>query len=165
MSPSHGIKALTTDEAFQEQCFLWEKGASKIFRMQNNILYIKHWRKDKRLCEHFSKLSRKSIGTYLTFILYFIVYLAYYIYIFFQISERKERTRMVYNITKHCKRNIWTKETRCYQKLTNFTFIWLSPQVVVVKNHSAEMLLYTHSRDFSIQVEWTKLCLCHLANT
>ena len=28
MSESHRIKGGTTDEAFQEQCFLWEKGAS-----------------------------------------------------------------------------------------------------------------------------------------
>ena len=28
MSPSHRIKGETTDEAFQEQCFLWERGAS-----------------------------------------------------------------------------------------------------------------------------------------
>ena len=27
MSQSHGIKGRTTDEAFQEQCFLWERGA------------------------------------------------------------------------------------------------------------------------------------------
>ena len=28
MSQSHGVKGSTTDEAFQEQCFLWEGGAS-----------------------------------------------------------------------------------------------------------------------------------------
>ena len=28
MSQSHIIKGRTTEEAFQEQCFLWERGAS-----------------------------------------------------------------------------------------------------------------------------------------
>ena len=28
MSQSHGIKGRSTNEAFQEQCFLWERGAS-----------------------------------------------------------------------------------------------------------------------------------------
>ena len=28
MSQSHGIKGGTTDEAFLEQCFLWERGGS-----------------------------------------------------------------------------------------------------------------------------------------
>ena len=28
MSQIHGIKGGTTDEEFQEQCFLWERGAS-----------------------------------------------------------------------------------------------------------------------------------------
>ena len=28
MSQNHRIKGKTTDEAFQEQCFLWERGAS-----------------------------------------------------------------------------------------------------------------------------------------
>lgn len=31
MSQSHGIKGMTTDEAFQGQCFLWETGASDLF--------------------------------------------------------------------------------------------------------------------------------------
>ena len=41
MSQSHGIKTETTDEAFQEQCSLWDRGASltffKIYDMNNNI--------------------------------------------------------------------------------------------------------------------------------
>ena len=28
MSQSHSIKGVTTDEAFQAQCFLWERSAS-----------------------------------------------------------------------------------------------------------------------------------------
>ena len=28
MSQSHRVRGETTDEAFQEQCFLWERGAS-----------------------------------------------------------------------------------------------------------------------------------------
>ena len=28
MSQSHGIKGEITNEAYQEQCFLWERGAS-----------------------------------------------------------------------------------------------------------------------------------------
>ena len=28
MSQRHGIKGVITDEAFQEHCFLWERGAS-----------------------------------------------------------------------------------------------------------------------------------------
>ena len=28
MSQSHGIKGRTIDEQFQEQCFLWDRGAS-----------------------------------------------------------------------------------------------------------------------------------------
>ena len=31
MSQSHLIKGKTTDETFQEQCFLWERGASADF--------------------------------------------------------------------------------------------------------------------------------------
>ena len=41
MSQSHRIEGGTTDEAFQEHCFLWEKGASdeafKIFDMNKNL--------------------------------------------------------------------------------------------------------------------------------
>ena len=51
MSQSHKIKGHTTDEAFQDQCFLWERGAlvrtldfltPKIFHMQDihKALYI-----------------------------------------------------------------------------------------------------------------------------
>ena len=30
MSQSHRIEGETTDEAFEEQCFLWERGASVV---------------------------------------------------------------------------------------------------------------------------------------
>ena len=38
---------MTTEEAFQEQYFLWERGASKIFCMQNIYIYKNTDGKDK----------------------------------------------------------------------------------------------------------------------
>ena len=53
MSQSHNIKGGTTDEAFEEQCFLWERGAAvgadfHLFNFQDILHaqeHFKHWRK------------------------------------------------------------------------------------------------------------------------
>lgn len=44
MSQSHTIKGGTTDEAFEEQCFLWETGASVLLTFFNlqDLLHMKH---------------------------------------------------------------------------------------------------------------------------
>ena len=52
MSQSHRIKGVTTDEAFQEQCSLWERGtpaAADFFHAQDPTAAITHKRKRKTL--------------------------------------------------------------------------------------------------------------------
>ena len=49
MSQSHVTKGGTTDEAFQEQCFLWERGASAgvdfdLFNIQD-LLHAQEYKK------------------------------------------------------------------------------------------------------------------------
>lgn len=44
MSKSHRIKGGTTDEAFQKQCFLWERGAT--VGADFELLYIQYLHKN-----------------------------------------------------------------------------------------------------------------------
>ena len=41
MSQSHGIKGRTTDGAFQQQCFLWERGASVVEDFEIFYMHVK----------------------------------------------------------------------------------------------------------------------------
>ena len=55
MSQSHRIKGGTADEAFQEQCFLWDRGAPvgvdfDLFNFQDHLHAQDHvtlWREEK----------------------------------------------------------------------------------------------------------------------
>ena len=76
MSRSHWIKGGTTDEAFQDQGFLWERGASvcadffffmsfEIFHMHKDPSYVKQWvmgRKQKRKASYVSFRSQSVSG-------------------------------------------------------------------------------------------------------
>ena len=61
MPQNHRIKGWTTDEAFQEQCFLWERGASisalfDLFNFQDLLHaqepFIKHRMKGRKQKKH-----------------------------------------------------------------------------------------------------------------
>ena len=47
MSQSHRSNGRATDEAFQEQCFLWERRASVTFYIQRKLFKTQRGRKKK----------------------------------------------------------------------------------------------------------------------
>ena len=65
MPGSHGFKGRTTDEAFEEQCFLWERGTSVgvELRLLNFISYYYTEGKEKTRTRNRSLLTVVCAGS------------------------------------------------------------------------------------------------------